>query len=90
MAIWPQSSSAGSAIETANLPAAGSWTTQVTISTPGVTAANPTLAVNNSGDAIAGWQSTSGQILMTERRADVWCAHFNTPRPTGRVPRMSP
>ena len=74
VAIWLQGSSAGSAIETANLPAAGSWTRPVTISTPGVTAANPTLAVNNSGDAIAGWQSTSGQILVAERKAGVWGA----------------
>jgi hypothetical protein len=35
---------------------------------------NPTLAVNSSGDPIAGWQSTSGQILVAERKAGVWGA----------------
>jgi len=74
VAIWLQSSSSGSAIETADLPASGSWTKPVMISTPGVTAMKPTLAVNSSGDAIAGWQTSNGQILVAERKAGVWGA----------------
>ena len=74
VAIWLQSSSAGSSIETANFPASGSWTAPVALSTPGVSAANPTLAVNTYSDAIAGWQTTNGQILVAERKAGVWGA----------------
>lgn len=75
VAIWLQRSPSGaSAIETANLPASGSWTAPATISTPGVSATNPTLAVNSSGDAIAGWQTGNGQILVAERKAGVWGA----------------
>jgi hypothetical protein len=72
IAIWQQTNSASTAIETADLPAGGSWSMPVAISTPGVSAQRPTLAVNASGDAIAGWQSANGQILVAERKFGVW------------------
>jgi hypothetical protein len=37
-----------------------------------LSAAQPSLAVNSSGDAIAGWQTTNGQILVAERKAGAW------------------
>jgi hypothetical protein len=74
VADWVQTTSNAGAIETANLPASGSWTSPVALSTPGASATNPTLAVNSLGDAIVGWQTTNGQILVAERRAGVWSA----------------
>jgi hypothetical protein len=74
VAVWIQTTSNAGAIETANLPASGTWTSPVALSTPGVSATNPTLAVNSLGDAIVGWQTTSGQILVAQRTAGVWSA----------------
>jgi hypothetical protein len=74
VAIWLQATSTSSAIEAAYLPAGGSWTAPVAISAAETTAANPSLAVNSFGDAVAGWQTSNGQILVAERRAGVWMA----------------
>jgi hypothetical protein len=74
VAVWVQTTSNVGAIETANLPASGSWTSPVALSAPGVSATKPNLAVNSLGDAIVGWQTTNGQILVAERRAGVWSA----------------
>ncbi len=74
VAVWVQTTSNAGAIETANLPASGSWTSPVTLSAAGASATNPTLAVNSLGDAIVGWRPTNGQILVAERRAGVWSA----------------
>jgi hypothetical protein len=67
VAVWVQTTSNAGAIETANLPASGTWTTPVALSTPGVSATNPTFAGNTLGDAIVGWPTTNGQILVAER-----------------------
>jgi hypothetical protein len=75
VAIWLQTTSTGSAIEASYLPASGSWTTPAAISAAGSAAAQPVLAVNSAGDAIAGWQTSSnGQIVVAERHAGVWTA----------------
>jgi hypothetical protein len=74
IAIWLLDTGTGTSIQSAYLPAAGSWTTPVQLSTPGVTAQRPTLAVNASGDAIAGWETASGQVLVAERKSGVWGA----------------
>jgi hypothetical protein len=74
VAVWVQTTSNVGAIETANLPASGAWTAPVALSTPGVSSTNPTLAVNALGDAIVGWQTSGGQILVAERQAGVWSA----------------
>ncbi len=74
VAVWVQTTSNVGAIETANLPASGSWTTPVALSASGASATNPTLAVNTLGDAIVGWQTPSGQILVAERQAGIWTA----------------
>ena len=84
IAIWLQTTSTSSVIETANLPAGGSWTTPVALSSPELSAAKPSLAVNSSGDAIAGWQTTSGQILVAERRSGNWGAPLTIASPAFR------
>ena len=52
VAIWLESTSAGSAIRSAKLPVGGSWSTPVRLSPAGTTAAAPALAVNSLGQAI--------------------------------------
>ena len=74
IAIWLQTTSTTSVIESANLPSGGSWTTPVALSSPALSASRPSLAVNSAGDAIAGWQTTSGQILVAERKSGAWGA----------------
>jgi len=76
VAIWVQGSSTASTIESANLPSSGAWTTPVALSAAGASGTNPTLAVNASGDAIAGWQTSSSnpQIVVAERRSGIWQA----------------
>jgi len=84
VAIWLQTTSTSSAIETANLPNGGSWTAPAPISTPGVSASNPTLAVNAPGDAVATWQTASGQIFVAERTSQVWGAPISIAPPSFR------
>ncbi len=72
VAIWLQRTSGGVAVETATLPAGGSWSVPVALCAPGTTAAAPTLAVNAVGSAIAGWQTADGKIVVAERRLGVW------------------
>jgi hypothetical protein len=72
IAIWLQTTSTTSVIETASLPSGGSWTNPVALSSPSLSASKPSLALNSAGDAIAGWQTTSGQILVAERTAGAW------------------
>jgi hypothetical protein len=74
IAIWLQTTSTTSVIESANLPSGGSWTAPVSLSSASLSAAQPSLAVNSSGDAIAGWQTSSGQILVAERKSGAWGA----------------
>jgi hypothetical protein len=44
------------------------------LSSSALSASRPSLAVNSAGDAIAGWQTTSGQILVAERKSGAWAA----------------
>jgi hypothetical protein len=74
VAIWLLDTGTSTSIQTAYLPVGGSWTTPVAISTPGVTARRPTLAVNALGDAIAGWETASGQVMVAERKSGSWGA----------------
>jgi hypothetical protein len=74
VAIWLLDTGTSTSIQAAYLPVGGSWTTPVPISTPGVTARRPSLAVNAIGDAIAGWETASGQVLVAERKSGVWGA----------------
>jgi hypothetical protein len=74
VAIWQLDTGTSTSIQTAYLPTGGSWTTPVPISTPGVTSRRPSLAVNALGDAIAGWETGSSQVLVAERKSGVWGA----------------
>jgi hypothetical protein len=84
VAIWLQTTSSTSGIDAAYLAAGGTWTAPMSISAAGATATNPTLAVNSLGDAVAGWQSTSGEILVAERRSGVWTAPISIAPPSFR------
>ena len=74
LAIWLHTTSTNGGIFAANLPAGSSWSTPVQISTVNVSAQNPVLAVNASGDAVAGWQTANGIIYVAERHSGVWSA----------------
>jgi hypothetical protein len=74
VAIWLHTTSSSGGIFAADLSAGGSWSTPVQISTVNVSAQNPVLAVNASGDAVAGWQSANGIIFVAERNSGVWGA----------------
>jgi hypothetical protein len=84
IAIWLQTTSSSSAIVSATLPSGGSWSTPLAISTPGVSAANPCLAINANDDAVAGWQTSNGQILVAERKAGTWGAPITIAKPAFR------
>jgi hypothetical protein len=74
VAIWLLDTGTSTSIRSSYLPVGGSWTTPVQISTLGVTARRPSLAVNASGDALAVWETASGQILVAERKSGAWGA----------------
>jgi hypothetical protein len=67
VAVWLESTSSGSVVKSANLPIAGSWSKPVRLSPAGTTAAEPALAVNSLGQAIAAWQTADGKILAAQR-----------------------
>jgi len=58
-AVWMQAMVGGGySVQAATRPAGGAWTTPVKLSSPGLNAAEPTVAIDAHGDAIAVWQQT--------------------------------
>ncbi len=70
VAVWQSSSgTSNAAIEGAVRPAGGKWQTPLTLSAPGVEAAEPRVAVDAQGDAVVVWERSSARVQGTVRSA---------------------
>ncbi|MBS1895033.1 MAG: PKD domain-containing protein [Actinobacteria bacterium] len=65
-AVWRMKSGGQWVIEAAEAPAGGSWTSPAQISTPGVHAFFPDLAVTPDGEAVAAWERSDGTNTRIE------------------------
>jgi hypothetical protein len=65
-ALWSSGESNNQAVEIDRMPAAGSWEAPETISTAGLGAPEPQLAVDPAGDVVAAWYRSGGSAGSIE------------------------
>jgi len=69
VAVWARSDGSHTIIQAANRPVNGSWGTSVDLSAAGENAAEPQVAVDAAGDAIAVWQRFNGADNVVQAAA---------------------
>lgn len=65
-AVWHRADDDTDLVVAASRPAGGAWSPPVGLSTAGERAANPRLAVNAAGDAVAVWEWASGASTLVQ------------------------
>ena len=65
IAVWTRSDGTNFRIQSASRTPTGSWSVPQTVSDPGVSASGPSLAVDASGNAVAAWTQSNGELRIT-------------------------
>jgi hypothetical protein len=75
VAVWQRSDGAHWIVQSAMLPAHGSWSKPVNLSAPGRSAGGAQVAVDQAGDAVAVWsrsEGSRGRVVQSARLVHAW------------------
>jgi hypothetical protein len=69
VAVWSRSNGSHTIIQAASRPAGGGWSGPMDLSAAGRNAAEPQVAIDSSGDAVAAWQRFDGIVQIVQSRS---------------------